>query len=135
MTIWTPSAVPTPRVRAPRKPKAASVQEAAELAPPGLEVAPSSDQPLTRARSRAPRASRAKAGKTTPEPEPEMMPPPPKKVRAPREPKAAATVEPVDQMRVLLRVVDGPFLTSLSGALRTLRKKTRDEKISALPIA
>ena len=38
-------------------------------------------------------------------------------------------------MQVLLPVVDGAFLASLSGTLKTLRKKTRDEKISALSIA
>ena len=65
------------------------------------------------------------------------MTPPPKRTRAPRKPKVAAAeaTEPVDQMPVLLPVVDGAFLASLSGMLKTLRKETRDEKISALPIA
>ena len=136
-TVIAPAAAASaPRVRAPRKPKAAAVEEAAaELAPQGLEAMSSSDQPPTRARSRTPRAPRTKAAEATPEPELKMMPPPPKRVRAPRKPKAAAeTMEPVDQMQVLLPVVDGAFLASLSGTLKTLRKKTRD-KISALPIA
>ena len=64
------------------------------------------------------------------------MTPPPKRTRAARKPKVAATetTEPVDQMQVLPPVVDGAFLASLSGTLKTLRKKTREEKISALPI-
>ena len=127
------------RVRAPRKPKAAADEApVAELVPPGLEPEPSSsDQPQApRARSRTPRAPRAKAAAAAPEPEPEMTPPP-KRTRVPRKPKVAAAeaTEPVDQMQVLLPVVDGAFLATLSGTLKTLRKKTRAEKISALPIA
>ena len=122
---------PPKRVRAPRKPKEAVVEPVA--APPGLEEPPSSDQP-PRARSRTPRAPRTQAAA---EPEPEMSPPPPKRARAPRKPKVAAAevAGPADQMQVLLPVVDGAFLASLSGTLKTLRKQTRDERIASLQIA
>ena len=125
------------RVRAPRKPKAAADEApVAELAPPGLEPEPSSsDQPQApRSRSRTPRAPRAKAA-AAPEPEPEMTPPP-KRTRAPRKPRvdAAAAPEAHDQPPAL-PVVDGAFLASLTETLKNIRKKTRGEKISALPIA
>ena len=128
------AAAPPKRARAPRKPKEAVAAAEPVAAPPGLEEPPSSDQP-PRARSRTPRAPRTKAVAAA-EPEPEMSPPPPKRTRAPRKPKAAA--EPAgsaDQMQVLLPVVDGAFLASLSGTLKTLRKQTRDEKIAAMQIA
>jgi len=127
------AAAPPKRVRAPRKPKEAVAEPVA--APPGLEEPPSSDQP-PRARSRTPRAPRAQA-QAAPEPEPEMSPPPPKRTRAPRKPKVAAAepAGPADQTQVLLPVVDGAFLASRSGTLETLRKQTREEKISSLPIA
>ena len=67
------------------------------------------------------------------EPEPETSPPPPKRVRAPRRPKAAA--EQIDQPSVPLPVVDASFLADLSGTLRTMRRRTREEKISSLQIA
>ena len=120
------AAAPPKRVRAPRKPKEAVAEPVA--APPGLEEPPSSDQP-PRARSRTPRAPRTQAAA---EPEPEMSPPP-KRVRAPRKPKAAA--EQVDQPSVPLPVVDASFLADLSGTLRTMRRRTREEKISSLQIA
>ena len=40
-----------------------------------------------------------------------------------------------DQMQVLLPVVDASFLADHSGTLRTMRRRTREEKISSLPIA
>ena len=84
-------------------------------------------------RPRRPSAATVAKAVAAAEPEPETSPPPPKRVRAPRKPKAAA--EQIDQPSVLLPVVDGAFLASLSGTLKTLRKQTRDEKISALQIA
>ena len=125
------AAAPPKRVRAPRKPKEAVAEPEPVAVPPGLEEPSSSDQP-PRARSRAPRAPRTKAvaaAETTPKPE---TPPPPKRARAPRKPKAAA--EPIDQPPVL-PVVDASFLADLSGTLRTMRRRTREEKISSLQIA
>ena len=128
------AAAPPKRVRAPRKPKEAVAEPEPVAAPPGLEEPPSSDQP-PRARSRTPRAPRAQA-QAAPEPEPEMSPPP-KRTRAPRKPKVAAAepAGPADQTQVLLPVVDASFLADLSGTLRTMRRRTREEKISSLQIA
>ena len=65
------------------------------------------------------------------------MTPPPKRTRAPRKPRvdAAAAPEAHNQQTTPLPVVDGAFLASLTTTLKTIRKKTRDEKISSLPIA
>ena len=125
------AAAPPKRVRAPRKPKEAVAEPEPVAVPPGLEEPSSSDQP-PRARSRTPRAPRTKAAAAA-EPEPETSPPPPKRVRAPRKPKVAA--EQIDQPSVPLPVVDASFLADLSGTLRTMRRRTREEKISSLQIA
>ena len=125
------AAAPPKRVRAPRKPKEAVAEPEPVAAPPGLEEPSTSDQP-PRARSRTPRAPRTKAVAAA-EPEPEMSPPPPKRVRAPRKPKVAA--EQIDQPSVMLPVVDASFLADLSGTPRTMRRRTREENISSLPIA
>ena len=62
------------------------------------------------------------------------MTPPPKRTRAHRKPRVeAAAPEAIDQP--LLPVVDGEFLASLTGKLKTMRKKTRDERVSSLQIA
>ena len=65
------------------------------------------------------------------------MMPPAKRTCAPRKPRvdAAAAPETHDQQPPALSVVDGAFLASLTGTLKTIRKKTRDDKISSLPIA